>query len=104
MKSDREITRRQFGQLGAGILVAGGALLLGREVRADDSKPVADFPDNTALIGAIQYVEKSPLEGKNCENCILYTAGEGGRGKCSLFMKGTVAAEGHCTSWALKPA
>ena len=106
MKStdERRITRRQFGQLGAGLVVAGGALLFGRPARAEAEKPVADYPDNEALITAIQYKEKSEVAGSTCANCILYTAGSGDRGKCSLFMKGTVAADGHCTSWAAKPA
>ena len=100
---DRKITRRELGKLGAGALLAGGAILLGRPVRAESHGKVTDFAEQQPIATAIQYKEKSELADKNCANCMLYTAGEGGRGKCTLFAKGTVAAEGHCTSWAAKP-
>jgi hypothetical protein len=100
---DKKITRRELGKLGAGALMAGGAILLGRPVRADSHGKITDYPDQAPVATAVQYKEKSELEGKSCENCMLFTAGEGGRGKCTLFMKGTVATAGHCTSWAAKP-
>ena len=100
---DRKITRRELGRLGAGALLAGGAILLGRPVRADSHGTITEYAEQAPVATAVQYKEQSELADKNCLNCLLYTAGEGGRGKCALFIKGTVAATGHCASWAEKP-
>ena len=100
---DRKVTRRELGQLGAGALLAGGAILLGRPVRADSHGMITEYPEQAPVATAVQYMEQSELADKSCTNCLLFTAGEGGRGKCALFLKGTVSAEGHCVSWAAKP-
>ena len=100
---DRKITRRELGKLGAAALVAGGAMLLGRPARADSHGIITEYAEQAPVATAVQYKEKSELPDSTCTNCILFTPGEGGRGKCALFLKGTVAAEGHCISWAAKP-
>ena len=62
-----------------------------------------EYAEQAPVATAVQYMEQAEDAAKNCANCLLFTAGEGGRGKCALFIKGTVAATGHCTSWAEKP-
>jgi High potential iron-sulfur protein len=51
--------------------------------------------------GSLQYVDVSPQEGKDCANCSLYLAAAEGAacGGCNL-LKGPIAAEGFCISWA----
>jgi hypothetical protein len=105
--TERKYTRRELGRLGligAGAVLAGTRSLLPRTARAESHDPITAHEANKPIISAVQYVEKSTTEGQMCSGCILYTAGEGGRGKCGLFQQGTVAAEGWCTSWAAKPA
>ena len=101
---ERKFTRRELGRMG---LVGAGAILVGgrvRAARADSHGPITGYEANKPVLAAVQYVEASAKEGQHCSNCLLYTAGEGGRGKCQLFMQGTVNDKGWCTSWAAKPA
>ncbi len=108
--SDRESdgsgwTRREFGKLSLGLAASVGGLALGgRAARADDTKLVTEIPENAAIVGGLQYVNESPYADKVCSGCVLYTAGENDRGKCTLFPQGVVSAKGHCMSWAAKPA
>lgn len=52
------------------------------------------------MVNSLQYVEKSPMADKSCANCQFFTAGSP-CGTCTLI-KGPIAAEGYCTSWAAK--
>lgn len=98
-------TRREVGKLGLGLAAAVGGLALGgRAARADDTKLVTEIPENAAIVSGIQYVHESPNPDKLCSGCVLYTAGENNRGKCTLFPNGVVEAGGYCISWAAKPA
>ena len=72
-----------------------------RTARAAD-KSVTEIEANKIMVQSLQYVAESTKEGQNCANCQLYTAGEGGMGKCQLFMEGVVAEKGWCMSWAQK--
>lgn len=104
--TERKFTRRELGRLslaGAGALLAGGATLVARTARADSHGSITEYEANKPILGAVQYVEKSAKDGQACSGCILYTAGSGGRGKCTLFQQGTVNATGWCSSWAAKP-
>ena len=56
------------------------------------------------MVSALQYVNESAKADQRCDNCQLYTAGEGGKGKCQLFPVGLVASGGWCSSWAQKVA
>lgn len=49
----------------------------------------------------LKYVDQSPVEGKNCENCALYVAAADGAqcGTC-LTIKGPIHPEGYCDIWA----
>lgn len=53
----------------------------------------------------LQYVEKSPKEGKNCANCMQWKEPEGDSkcGGCTLFA-GQVHPNGYCLSYAPKAA
>lgn len=98
-------TRREVGKLGLGLAaVVGGLALGGRRARADDTKLVTEIPENAAIVTGLQYVNESPYPDKRCAGCVLFTAGENGRGKCTLFPNGVVSATGHCMSWAARPA
>ncbi|MGI9590856.1 MAG: high-potential iron-sulfur protein, partial [Myxococcota bacterium] len=57
-----------------------------------------------AMVQALAYVNQSAKADQRCENCQLYTAGSGGKGKCQLFPQGLVASPGWCSSWAQKMA
>ena len=67
-----------------------------------EDRLITEFPSNAVLVTTLKYVDDSPEAERNCGNCQLYTAGEGGRGKCALFQRGVVAEAGWCQSWAKK--
>ena len=103
--NDSKLSMDRRGFLRAGLTSAAAlpvvATVLGaRTARAADG--VLDIEANKTMVQSLQYVEESAKEGQNCANCQLYTAGEGGRGKCMLFQQGTVAEKGWCMSWAQK--
>lgn len=103
---EKKFTRRELGRLslvGAGALLAGGANLVARTAWAEAEGPITEFEANKPILAAVNYVEKSETPDQMCSGCILFTAGSGGRGKCTLFQQGTVNANGHCSSWAAKP-
>lgn len=54
---------------------------------------------------ALQYVDKTEIPEKRCDNCQLYIPPEGDSpcGACKI-LKGPVAPAGHCTSWAAMPS
>ena len=52
---------------------------------------------------ALAYVENSTVDGKNCANCMLFSAPSGAAGNCAIFPGKQVAAAGYCNSWAPKP-
>jgi hypothetical protein len=95
--------RRGFlraGLTSAAALPVAASVFAARSARAEDA--VTAVEANKMMVTSLQYVEESAKEGQNCANCQLYTAGEGGRGKCQLFQQGTVAEKGWCMSWAQK--
>jgi hypothetical protein len=103
--TERKYTRRELGRMslvGAGVLLAGARTLLPRTARAAEG-PITEFEANKPIYTAVQYTEKSEKPDQHCSLCILYTAGDGGRGKCSLFAQGTVNNNGWCTSFSPKP-
>jgi len=52
----------------------------------------------------LKYQDQSPEAAKNCTNCLQFQpAGEGQCGACKV-LKGPVAPQGYCTTWAAKPA
>ena len=67
-----------------------------------EERLVTEIPANATLVTSLKYVNASPEAEKRCGNCQLYTAGEGGRGKCTLFQSGLVAEAGWCQSWVAK--
>ena len=104
--NDSKLRMDRRGCLRAGLTSAAAlpvvaSVFTARSARAEGM--VGDIAANKTMVDSLQYVEASAKEGQNCGNCMLYTAGEGGRGKCQLFMEGTVAEGGWCMSWAKKP-
>lgn len=107
--SDRKgMTRRDFGRYGLGLALAaaaaGGATLGARRAFAQDEPYVTDVPENAPMVQALKYVSKSETPDQKCANCALFLGGTAPKGKCGLFQKGVVSAEGHCTSWSKKTA
>lgn len=51
---------------------------------------------------ALQYTEKSTMEGQTCANCGLYQGGDAASGPCPIFGGKDVAASGWCKSWVAK--
>lgn len=50
---------------------------------------------------ALQYIEVSEMEGKNCLNCTLYQ-GDDKAGACPLFAGSQVGAEAWCSAYTPK--
>ena len=128
---NKDITRRDFIQrltlfgaagLGAGSLLAacGG----GEQPAATPSETPAETPaeapmaegftctDTTGLteqeIAArtnLNYVDESPMEGKDCENCALYVvAAEGAQCGTCQTIKGPIHPRGYCDIWTARTA
>jgi hypothetical protein len=99
--------RRALQIFGAGLGAATGVLALtGSEAHAEalncKNKVTVD-PAATQVRRTLQYIEKSNVPGKKCDNCAQWEAGKYGQcGGCKLF-SGAVNPDGHCLSWAAKP-
>ena len=66
----------------------------------EDPKFVTEIPTAKPLVTSLKYEAESSKPGQNCTNCQLYTAQAGvAGGKCTLFPKGYVHANGWCASW-----
>jgi hypothetical protein len=51
---------------------------------------------------ALQYVDKSPEAGKECDNCAQFEpAGADKCGACKI-VKGPISPKGYCKSWSQK--
>ena len=112
----KTLDRRSFFQilLPAGtVLVAAGC---GGSENTQTPEPVADDSfscmdesgleaADVSLRASLNYVDASPVEDKNCLNCILYQAPAQGSG-CGtcITVKGPIHPEGYCDIWAEKPA
>jgi hypothetical protein len=94
------VTRRDLGRLGIGLAVAVGSGLGARRAWAQEEGMVTEFAENAALVQALSYIAVSNVEGAKCANCALYLGADAPKGKCGLFQKGLVSAEGHCASWS----
>lgn len=126
--SEKEVTRRAFltrasafglAAIGSGTILSacgggdgnGGAA--SEAPAAEPSQPMAAEPDCSDLSGltdaelqmreTLAYVEDSPYPEKRCDNCQLYIEPEGDAacGGCQII-KGPIAPQGYCTSWAAK--
>ncbi len=123
---NQELNRRAFlkNVTLLGSVVAGGSLLSACGGGDDAPAPMADAPAEAPMAAeaagcsdlsgltdqeksmrtTLQYVEVSEVEGKNCTNCSFYTQEEGAAcGGCTLI-KGPIAPNGYCVSWAPKQA
>jgi len=103
--NDSKLSMDRRGFLRAGLTSAAAlpvvASVFGaRTARAEDA--VTAIEANKLMVQSLQYVDASAKEGQNCANCQLYTAGDGGMGKCQLFAAGVVNEKGWCMSWAQK--
>lgn len=103
--------RRLLQLLGAGLGASGAVLALaGGEARAESSgavsckSKVTTDPAAAQVRRVLQYMEKSNVPGKRCDNCLQFEAGKYKEcGGCKLF-SGAVNPAGYCLSWAAKPA
>lgn len=101
--------RRALQIFGAGLGAATGVLALtGSAARAEaglncKNKVTVD-PAATQVRRTLQYIEKSNVPGKRCDNCAQFEAGKYKEcGGCKLF-SGAVNPAGYCLSWAVKAA
>ena len=102
--NDSKLSMDRRGFLRAG-LTSAAALPVVASVfgaRTAHAQSVTEIEANKIMVQSLQYTDTSAKEGQECGNCQLYTAGEGGSGKCQLFMEGTVAEKGWCMSWVQK--
>ncbi len=105
-ESRNDLDRREFLQVGltaAAVLPVAGALLRAGTARAE-GEMVTDVEAMKATVQALQYIDESAKPDQTCANCQFYTAGEGGKGKCLLFVQGLVTEGGWCMSWTKKVA
>ena len=108
MSVDRS-SRREFlrGTVAASALIP-AAMLLGCGKKApscngDTQLSGLSDADRSAR-GVLKYQDQSPEPAKNCANCLQFVAAaEGQCGTCKV-VKGPVAPQGYCTTWAAKPA
>lgn len=56
--------------------------------------------DDKQARAALRYVDKTPIEGRTCDNCKLYTLPKPKEvcGGCSI-LKGPIHPKGYCMSW-----
>jgi hypothetical protein len=103
VKDDATVSIDRRGFLRAGLTAAVLLPVAGAAFQARASEPlITEIEANTPMIQALQYVTTSAKPDQKCGNCQLYTAGEGGKGKCQLFQQGVVVEGGWCMSWAQK--
>lgn len=128
-----ESSRREFLAVATGLgVIAGSALLAGcggkkeeggEKKAAGGEKKAAGAEKKAAAAGnacddvsklsdaektmrtSLKYTSKSPNPEQICKNCVLYQPAAAGApcGGCSV-VKGPIAPEGWCSSWAKKPA
>lgn len=106
MADEKLISRRELlGKTIALGAVAAGAGVLLSACGSEESGP--NCTDVSGLNAAQQatrtnlnYVEHSTMQGKNCANCSLFTAGAANAcGTCSA-VPGPINPGGHCNAWA----
>jgi hypothetical protein len=71
----------------------------------DGPRLVTDFPENQAVLNALNYTHETPIPEQRCDNCLFYTQIEPvhpGLGGCQLIPRGLVRAEGWCSSWQIE--
>jgi anaerobic selenocysteine-containing dehydrogenase len=101
-ESRNTLDRREFlkaGLTAAAALPIAGALFGARSARAQS---VMEVESMKPTVQALQYTDTSDKPDQTCANCQFYTPGEGGSGKCQLFVEGTVTDGGWCMSWTKK--
>ncbi len=84
---------------------AGGASSGSAKAAVDCSDTSMLTETDKSLRTTLQYVVDSPDPAQLCSNCQFYTLTEGSPkcGGCTI-LKGPIAADGWCSSWAAKPA
>jgi hypothetical protein len=94
----KPVARRDFLKLTGSSLI--GLTLGGVALRASAQEKVSP-EDPTAK--ALQYVNKSAVDGAYCEGC-MYIQGEAGQEwrPCAIFPGKTVAAKGWCSAYLKK--
>ena len=103
MKIPSRLTRREFGL--ALTAAAVGASTLPSALFAEDDLPwVTEVPALAPLVSNLQYEAESPKPEQRCTGCVLYTAIDDERGRCSAFQNAAVHAGGWCLSWAPRPS
>lgn len=102
-------SRREFlTRMGVGALVVGGVSAVAACGKSGGGDAAAACTDpgggSKPQRDSLHYVDKSPNAEKNCANCQLYVAAEGGApcGKCTLFASTAVSPTGYCDTWTKK--
>ena len=104
--TELRMNRRDFSRLGSATLLGACLPAFARTASAahheGGEQLVNEIPANEVMVTTLQYTPNSAKDGQKCENCALFTAGEGGKGKCTLFQTGLVQSTGWCLSWSAK--
>ena len=101
MKDTQHLSRRSLLKAGtatmAGLIIARSASAQ-EELSASDPTAVAlGYVPDASTVDKAKWPKKA--DDQNCSNCILFAAGDGGLGKCSIFPGKLVNAEGWCSAW-----
>lgn len=100
---NKELNRRSFMKL-SGVAAAGMALIPVCHLEAAEPAAQAKVSPDEPQAKALGYVEKSPLAGNICGNC-LQSKGDAGAQwvGCNIFPGKQVNAGGWCKVWSKKP-
>jgi len=57
---------------------------------------------NSDVAKGLEYVELSEVDNQKCNNCALYSNGNGEKGDCPLFQGAKVGEDAWCSAWVTK--
>ena len=104
MPHNTDKTRRKFLRLASGVALL--PLVNVQTVFAAELTPLSDKDPQAAALKYVTTQEKAAgmpgyKAGSRCDNCLHFVAATGG---CNIFPGRSVAPEGWCAVWVLKPA
>ena len=101
MKFNSLTKRREFIKIvtcvGAASQLASAAHAADKIDPSDPYAKTAGYVTNAAQVDTVRFPHFE--KGQHCENCKLFTAGDGGWGECSFFDGALVVNTGWCKSY-----
>lgn len=100
----KKTSRRRFLQLTVGGVIG---LTIGNKhlIPVVNAEDIPHLSEDDPQASALKYVNKSTIEGQNCQNCILLrTTSETEWQPCAIFPNKLVNVDGWCSAYAPKPS